>query len=196
MTKKMLIYIYENMADFEITLLCHMLGSDSGYEVIPIASDLSPKKCKSGLIYIPQLKIKDVMDQKMKVDGIIIPGGWHFGVNNELSILLKHLNQEKKLIAAICAAPWMLATSGILGTRRYTTSIKSWGNEQKSIFGVENPYDWVYYRDQRVVIDENIITAKGYAFVDFSIAVCEGLRVFKNDAEIIEFRELIIGFNR
>ncbi len=195
MNKRIFVYIYENMADFEVTLLCHMLGADSDYEVIPIASDLSPKKCKSGLVYMPQLKIKDVIEQKIKSDGIIIPGGWHFGINNELFLLLEHLNRDNKLIAAICAAPWMLAASGVIGNRRYTTSIESWGNEQKSLFGVENPFDWVYYRDQRVVVDENIITAKGYAFVDFAIAICRALNLFKNDAEIIEFKESIMGFN-
>jgi hypothetical protein len=61
---------------------------------------------------------------------------------------------------------------------------------------VENPFEWVYYRDQRVVVDENIITAKGYAFVDFAIAICRALNLFKNDAEIIEFRESIMGFNQ
>jgi putative intracellular protease/amidase len=195
MNKKILVYIYDDMADFEVTLLCHMLGVDSGYEVITISSDMTVKTSKCGIAYLPKMTIGDFTHSKIKVDGIIIPGGWHFGTNHELSSLLKKLNDDQKLIAAICAAPWMLAVSGVLGTHRYTTSIESWSNEQKSVFGVDNPFDWVYYRDQRVVVDENIITAKGYAFVDFSIAVCSYLNLFKNDAEIIEFRESITGIS-
>lgn len=195
MNKKILVYIYDGMADFEVTLLCHMLGADSGYEVITISSDMTVKKSKCGIAYMPKMTIGDFTRSKTKVDGIIIPGGWHFGTNNELSSLLKKLDEEKKLIAAICAAPWMLAVSGVLGTHRYTTSIESWSNDQKSVYGVDNPFDWVYYRDQRVVVDEHIITAKGYAFVDFSIAVCNHLKLFKNDAEIIAFREKITGIH-
>ncbi len=193
MHKKILVYIYEDMADFEVTLLCHMLGVDSGFEVITISSDLSIKRSKSGLDYLPKMTIKDFYLNKIKVDGIIIPGGWHFGTNHELSSLLRKFDEEDKLIAAICSAPWMLAVAGVLGTHRYTTSIESWGNAQKSVFGVDNPFDWVYYRDQRVIVDENIITAKGYAFVDFSIEVCNYLKLFKKDSEIIEFRENITG---
>lgn len=39
------------------------------------------------------------------------------------------------------------------------------------------------YIDQRVVVDRNVITAQGYAFVDFAGAVCDYLSIFKDDMQ-------------
>lgn len=49
---KILCFIYNNMADYEITLACHMLGA-AEKEVITISYDKTPIKALSQLLYTP-----------------------------------------------------------------------------------------------------------------------------------------------
>jgi hypothetical protein len=35
----------------------------------------------------------------------------------------------------------------------------------------------------RVVVDRNLITAQGYAFVDFAIAICDYLKIFESESQ-------------
>lgn len=70
----------------------------------------------------------------------------NIGKNTLLSINLKNsmvkciLNNDGKLIAAICAAPWILAHIGILEDLKYTTSIETWKEKHKETFGIEDPF--------------------------------------------------------
>jgi protein deglycase len=63
--------------------------------------------------------------------------------------LLKKMDGLSKNIAAICAAPLVLMDAGILGYR-YITSHPS----------VQNDLQGINYKDDRVVVDENIVTSK------------------------------------
>ena len=66
-----LCYIYENMADFEITLLLHRLKNTGKKSIIYISEDTSPIKAQSGLTYIPDKKISDIN----KSNNIVFFGG-------------------------------------------------------------------------------------------------------------------------
>lgn len=85
-------------------------------------------------------------------DGIILPGGGK-GVENLMrssAIIeaIKKLNSRGKLVAAICAAPRLLAKAGVLEKRRATI----YPGLEKEI-----PYP----RGDKVVVDDNIITSQG-----------------------------------
>jgi putative intracellular protease/amidase len=70
--EKVLVFIYDGMADFEITFVTHLLGADCGKEIVTIAYEDKLIKSKSGIIYKPARLIKDVLAEE--VDGLIIPG--------------------------------------------------------------------------------------------------------------------------
>ncbi len=102
-----------------------------------------------------------------KYDGIILPGGSEGVANLSKSSKLKEflvkINEKKKLIAAICAAPLILAKEHLLD------------NKKATIYpGLEK--ELPYPRDERVVIDENIITSQspGTA-IEFALAIVERL---------------------
>jgi 4-methyl-5(b-hydroxyethyl)-thiazole monophosphate biosynthesis len=109
---------------------------------------------------VSEIKIEDY-------DGIVLPGGLP-GVTNlakssKLKEFLQELNERGKLIAAICAAPSILAKEHLLDDKRATIYP-----------GMERELS--YPRDERIVVDGNIITsqAPGTA-MEFALAIVEKL---------------------
>jgi len=100
-------------------------------------------------------------------DGIVLPGGnpgyLNLGRSSKIIEILKKFDAEGKLIAAICAAPSVLAKAGVLEGKKATIYP---GMEK------ELPYP----RGERVVIDGKIITsqAPGTA-MEFALAIVEFL---------------------
>ena len=98
-------------------------------------------------------------------EALILPGGMP-GAKNLLDheglrkLLVAH-NEEKRLIAAICAAPMVLGQHGLLQGRRATCYP-----------GFENQLTGATVLSDYVVEDGNIITGKGpAAAVDFACAI-------------------------
>lgn len=179
--EKVLVYIYDGMADYEISLLVHFLGADCGKEIVTI-SDKKVVRNKAGMLFESHYRTNEV-NVDDNIEGIIIPGGWRKELDYHLIRLLQELNVKNKLLAAICAAPWMLAKAGILNDVVYTTSISRWQQQDIDFYGFEDPFPRERFQDKRVVRDRNIITAKGIAFIDFAIEVCDYFRLFKDVSE-------------
>jgi 4-methyl-5(b-hydroxyethyl)-thiazole monophosphate biosynthesis len=99
--------------------------------------------------------------------GIILPGGnkgvENLGRSQKVVDIIKKFDSEKKLIAAICAAPSILASNGILDGRKATIFP---GMER----GLPHP------RGEKVVVDGNVITsqAPGTA-IEFALALVESI---------------------
>jgi len=62
------------------------------------------------------------------------------------------MNQKGKYLGAICAAPIVLEAAGVLANRNYTAYI-----------GYDKVIKQGHYLEDKVVIDENIITSRGSA---------------------------------
>lgn len=104
-------------------------------------------------------------------DMIILPGGYK-GTENmcsdeTLQAVLRQMDQDGKLIAAICAAPLALQKAGILHDHRYT-----------SYPGIKDKLTDGTWRDELVVSDGNLITSQGPALAwRFAFALLEALDV-------------------
>lgn len=179
---KILCYIYDGMADFEISLLLHRLKNTGKKEIVPVSESLEPFYAQSGLQYIPQMKINDI-DSLDAYDALIIPGGPINNDQNAICPVAKEMIEKNKLTAAICFAPQFLGRAGILQNYQYTTSCSE---EKIRSLGCEDPFYRPNYVEARTVCDKNLITAKGYAFVDFAMAVCDYLHIFENEQQKFE----------
>jgi 4-methyl-5(b-hydroxyethyl)-thiazole monophosphate biosynthesis len=98
-------------------------------------------------------------------DAFILPGGGPGSVflnkHPELRTLLVEKNNEKKLIAAICASPRVLGSLGLLK-----------GKEATCFPGIEPELTAAIMVDKPAVTDGNIITGKGPALVfDFALEI-------------------------
>lgn len=79
-----------------------------------------------------------------------MPGTLHLGACTKLTDMLVKANEEKKLIAAICAAPSVLGDLGILS-----------GKEAVCYPGFEDRLKGAVIGDRNVVVSENVITSRG-----------------------------------
>ena len=114
-------------------------------------------------------------------DAVILPGGLpgakHLEESEPVLVLLKRMNQQKKLVGAICASPaFALTRSGILKGRKATCYP---GFERR--FSKETTF-----LEDRVVIDQNITTSRGPgSALEFALALVEQL-VSKEKAQSLQ----------
>lgn len=177
-----LCYIYEAMADFEITLLLHRLRNTGNKQIVTIAATKECVLAQSGLYIRPEKLISEITDIK-EAEALIIPGGPVNNEQNEVCELVKRMSLANKLIAAICFGPQFLGRAGVLDHYNFTTSCSE---DKIKQLGIKDPYYRPNYKEARVVEDRNIITAKGYAFIDFTMAVCIYLNIFESEEQLQE----------
>lgn len=174
---KILCFIYDSMADFEVTLGCHMLGCIEEVKIISIAYERGTIEALSQLKYVPDMTVKEAIELE-DIEGLIIPGGVIRECRTELMELIQKLDREKKLICAICAAPEFLAKAGVLDNHRYTTTLD---HSYYVDNGIEDCFPRGNYLEEKVVKHENIITAKGRSFVDFGTEILSVFNVFDDE---------------
>jgi 4-methyl-5(b-hydroxyethyl)-thiazole monophosphate biosynthesis len=98
---------------------------------------------------------------------IVLPGGWSGTValaqNKTVQSLLKQMQQDDKLIGAICAAPYALDAAGVLSDNY--TCYPSIENKIR----LEG-----YSNDQHTIIDGKVMTSQGVG-----TAICFALEIVK-----------------
>ena len=181
---KIAVFYYDGFVEFEIVLACLILKD---HEII--FTGLEDK------IYISEEKQKYHIDLKLEdidlssLDGLIIPGGDPSPLfdNTILKYTLIKLSDAKKKIAGICGGSVLLAKMGILDGKictGNTNGIRE-GNEDFKYFSKAELVD------KYVVVDGNIITAQGQAFIEF----CSELaRQFGEISTEKEFKDLMNWF--
>lgn len=189
---KILVFMYNDMADFEVTYATHLLGHELSKEIVPCAYDKNPVKSKGGMIYMPAVTVGEA--ECRDYEGLLIPGGWNPVVKDEFLTLINEFYNSGKLVAAICAGPRFLAKAGVLSKVKYTTSIVEWDQSRREQFNNEDdPFPRENFIDTRVVRDKNVITSKGISFVDFAIEVADYFGQFKDQTEKLQLFNTITG---
>ncbi len=116
-------------------------------------------------------------------DGLVLPGGMPgtttLGANTIVTTQIKEFAKEKKLVAAICAAPSVLGDEGILKGKKAT----SYPGFEDRLAGADTLTD-------RVVVDGNVITSRGMGTaIYFALAI---VAYVKDAALAEEIRKSII----
>ncbi len=169
--KTILCFVPDQCADFEIVLALNMLNWDEERQIQTVGYSHEPMKAQSGVQYTADLTLEEAV-KLSDIEGFIMPGGPLREQDARLSAFLLEMNRRGVLLAAICFAPQYLARCGLLDARQFTTSCTPEHIRKK---GVSDPFPRKNYVEERVVVDGNIITAKGYAFVDFAFAIAKTL---------------------
>lgn len=192
---KILVFMYDNMADFEVVYATHLLGHELSMKIVTCAYDRRPVKSKGGMVYIPEITVAEAVSDDYT--GLIIPGGWNPVVKEEMLTLINKFYNSGKLLAAICAGPRYFAKAGILQNVKYTTSIVEWTQARREAFGNEDdPFPRENFVNARVVRDKNVITSKGISFVDFAIEIADYFGMFKDGFDKQEFFKKITCDNK
>jgi putative intracellular protease/amidase len=179
--------IYDGFALFEIVFTCLFMKRVT--EIKTVALQKKEVVSFEGLTIKPDLLLKEVNPDD--IDLLIIPGGDVGRIYDihELDELLRELNNQKRTIAAICAGPVKLAKAGILDGKNYTV-------DKPELVAYANDFRNSVFRDENVVVDGNIVTAKPNGYLDFAVEIGKKLHVFENDKEIDEtIRSLRYGRN-
>lgn len=138
-------------------------------EVVTAALDTQPVTASRGVVLIADVELDQVLDDDF--DMMVLPGGLPGSDNldNDPRIhrLLRQLQEKGRYIAAICAAPKVLANAGLLA-----------GKQAVSYPGVIDAMDLPSTRvlQRAVVIDDKVITSRGPGTaMDFALALIEQL---------------------
>lgn len=123
-------------------------------------------KTKCGFTLTVNTTIEEV--DPTEFDALIIPGGpGSFKILGRLpkvDELIKYFAESGKLVAAICAAPFLIGRFGYLYDREYTVFP---GFEDQILGGT-------YIREEGVVQSDNFITAKSMFYsIDFALKIHE-----------------------
>lgn len=114
-------------------------------------------------------------------DMLVLPGGMpgstYLNEDPRIHAIIKKLNLNNKAIGAICAAPMVLAHSGLLN-----------GKSATCYPGILNNDEWpeISLKNDAVVIDGNVLTSRGPGTaMDFALTIIEFL-ADKNTRNTVE----------
>ena len=139
----------------------------AGIRVVTVGLDKNPVRASRGMVLVPERVIDDIMEEEF--DMIVLPGGLpgadHLNNDKRVHALLKKMNAEGRFIAAICAAPKVLATAGLLKDRHVTSF-------PGSLDGIE--VEGMRYEEKPVVLDGKLVTSRGPGTaMDFALTLIE-----------------------
>lgn len=139
----------------------------AGVNVTTAGLDDQPICASRGMRLLADTTIDKVINNTY--DLIVLPGGLpgadHLSDNSNLQELLKRHASNNKLLAAICAAPKVLASAGLLENKTVTCYP---GALQSS------PLNNTVIKNSAVEIDGNIITSRGPGTaMDFTLQLIE-----------------------
>ncbi|MGD8547064.1 MAG: DJ-1/PfpI family protein [Thiohalophilus sp.] len=138
-------------------------------DVTTAGLDDQPVKASRGTVLMPDTTLDAVLDKSF--DMIVLPGGLpgadHLNNDPRIHTLLLQMTEAGKYTAAICAAPRVLASAGLLNGK-HATSFPGALDDIKT--------DNMTYEQKAVVIDGKLITSRGPGTaMDFALTLIEHL---------------------
>lgn len=166
--KKVLLLLAEGFEEVEaLTTVDYLRRGD----IIVDTCSINGERRVTGAHRITVETDKDLnkIDSIKNYDALVIPGGLpgatNLRDNGRVVELVQKFDEEAKLVGAICAGPIVLQRAGILK-----------GKEVTSYPGFDNDLKDGKYKEDLVVQDGNIITARGPAVaVYFALKLVENL---------------------
>jgi 4-methyl-5(b-hydroxyethyl)-thiazole monophosphate biosynthesis len=177
MSKKVLVPLAPGFEEIEAVTSIDVLRR-AGIEVVTVSLNSIDVKGAHNIPVIADKRIKQIKIEEF--DGILLPGGMpgaqNLKENSQILKFVRQINENKLMVAAICAAPMVLETAGILENIN-ATSYPSFKKEVPSC----------NYKEERVVKDGNIITSRGAGVaLEFALEVVEYLEGKKVKEDLID----------
>ena len=165
---RVLVPLAQGCEELEAVTIIDLLRR-AGIETITAGLDNQPVKASRGVVLLPDTTLDEAINQEF--DMIILPGGLpgadHLNQDQRILKLLKKMAIENKFTTAICAAPKVLATAGLLNGKRATSYP---GTLEKLRLGNTT------LETNAVVQDGKVITSRGPGTaMDFTLVLIENL---------------------
>lgn len=170
------IFYYDGFCEFEVVLLGLIFREKNVF-----TAALENK------VYISEEKQKFLPDKTVgelnpdEIDLFVVPGGnpSYLFDNTVLRDFITTLNSKNKHIGAICGGPSLLASYGILDNKRCTGDSSGIREDEDYI----ELFQKAHVLNEDVVIDGNIITSTGQAFVEFAVELGKLMNIYTSDEE-------------
>ncbi|WP_027953691.1 type 1 glutamine amidotransferase family protein [Halobacillus kuroshimensis] len=182
-TKKVFLYVFDTMSDWEYGYLIAELNSGrylkkdlAPLKVMTVGANKEMIRTMGGLSIKPDMSLDEITLERK--DLLILPGGASWSENIHQPIL-ERIGQALKLgtiVAAICGAIEALANMGYLDTRKHTSN-----NLEYTKMVCPNYKGEKFYELGSAVSDANLITASGVAPLEFALEVLKKIDVFTPD---------------
>jgi 4-methyl-5(b-hydroxyethyl)-thiazole monophosphate biosynthesis len=167
-SQRVLVPLAQGCEELEAVTIIDLLRR-AGIEVITAGLDTQPVRGSRGTVLIPDTSLDEVMTQAF--DMVVLPGGLpgadHLEADVRIQQLLINMYESDRYIAAICAAPKVLASAGLLQGKQVTC-----------FPGVLDAADieGMNVKTDPVVQDGKVITSRGPGTaMDFSLLLIESL---------------------
>ncbi|MGP0629689.1 DJ-1 family glyoxalase III [Nitrospina sp. 32_T5] len=148
--KKVMVAVAPGFEEIETITVVDILRR-AGARVDLAGTQSEPIEGSRGVRILADVLLSEI-DHK-DYDLIVLPGGQpgttNLQNNEKVIAIIQNMDRDSKTVAAICAAPMVLQTAGVLKNHR-TTSHPS----------VQENLDGVRYSDERVVVDGNLVTSR------------------------------------
>lgn len=163
---RVLVPLAEGCEELEAVTIIDLLRR-ADIEVVTAGLKPGPLTASRGVVLVPDTTLDDAL--KNDYDMVVLPGGLpgadHLDKDHRIHTLLKKMERSGKFIAAICAAPKVLANVGILSGKCATSYP---GHLDK----MDLPD--VIYKEDAVVQDGKVITSRGPGTaMEFSLVLIE-----------------------
>jgi 4-methyl-5(b-hydroxyethyl)-thiazole monophosphate biosynthesis len=164
--KSVLVPLAQGSEELEAISVLNILRR-AGIDTVSASLDGQPIRGSRGTLLIPDTSLDEAL--KRKFDMVVLPGGQP-GTNNlkadaRIIKLVQRMAAEDFYVCAICAAPSVLATAGLLDGKRAT-----------SFPGALDAFPKVSRQTQAVVEDGKLITSRGPGTaMDFALTLVERL---------------------
>ena len=163
---KVLVPLAQGCEELEAVTVIDILRR-AGVEVVSAGLDAQPVRASHGTTLVPDTTLDAAL--KHGYDMVVLPGGLpgttHLRNDARILDLVKRMAQQGKYVAAICAAPSVLAAAGLLDGKRatcYPTCL--------------DEFPRVNLQTAAVVEDGKLITSRGPGTaMDFALALAERL---------------------
>ena len=150
--KRAVILIADDYQDLEVWYPLLRLR-EAGFSVL--TAGIEAKKAyrgKNGYPITVDTSIEEI--KATDFDCVVVPGGWapdYIRRHRAALELVRQMNKDHKVVAAICHAGWVLASAGILRGRK-CTSYSAIKDDM-----VNAGAQWT---DEEVVVDRNLVTSR------------------------------------
>ncbi len=163
-----LVPLAEGFEELEAVTVIDLLRR-AGIEVIVAGLQEGPVRGSRGTVILPDTPLEAVMGRDF--DMVVLPGGLpgadHLDADPRIRELLRRTAEGGRYVAAICAAPKVLASAGLLHNRSATSFPGAL--DEADVPGLK-------YETRAVVQDGRVITSRGPGTaMDFALALIEAL---------------------
>ncbi|MFD4643194.1 DJ-1/PfpI family protein [Lentzea sp. NPDC058436] len=175
MTQTVYLVLSDQMADWEYGHVAAQVSlqqfqqQPGRYQIRTVALTADPIRTVGGVRMLPDVALADVVVDDAAM--LVMPGGdgWESGSLAAFGKLARTFREAGKPIAAICGATVALAAEGLLDDVPHTSNF---------LGGLGSYGGASFYREERVVRADGVITAGGASSLEFAREVLAELETF------------------